>query len=133
MLSEFAMKESQRQDAVEVSQRPVAAARGSAKNRGRLDTVAEIVNSCVGGANKSRIMLTANVNSVVATELINKLITSRLLVPRKADDGNSMMYYPTQEGLDFVRKYSDLTSMLLPGMVPPTRISDAGRSAQTWI
>jgi predicted transcriptional regulator len=41
-----------------------------AKNRGRLDTIAEIVNSCLGGANKSRVMLVANINSVAATEML---------------------------------------------------------------
>lgn len=110
-----------------------AGGRGSAKNRGRLDTVAEIVNSCTGGANKSRIMLTANVNSIVATELINKLVTSGLLIPRKEEEGNSVAYHSTREGLDFVRKYSDLISMLPPGMLPPTRINDVSRNVNAWI
>jgi predicted transcriptional regulator len=44
-----------------------------ASSRARLDTVAEIVNSCAGGANRSRIMHVANINSVVATEMLEKL------------------------------------------------------------
>lgn len=119
------------QETVRSEPRQAPASRVSAKNRGRLDTVAEIVNSCAGGANKSRIMLMANVNSVVATELISKLVTSGLLDPRR-EDGSSIMYYSTRDGFDFVRKYSDLTSMLCPGMVPPTRINDPNRSAQAW-
>ena len=105
--------------------------RSQAKNRGRLDTVAEIVNSCTGGANKSRIMLTANVNSVVATELIGKLVSSGLLVSKSA--GNSVIYCSTGEGLDFVRKYSELVSMLCPGTIPRSRVLDADRSFQSWI
>ncbi|MDV3244918.1 MAG: winged helix-turn-helix domain-containing protein [Nitrososphaerales archaeon] len=106
--------------------------RVSAKNRGRLDTVAEIVNSCNGGANKSRIMLLANINSVVATELLGKIVASGLVTARR-EDGASVMYYPTQEGLQFVRRYGDLVSMLCPGMMPPTKLGDAFKGARAWI
>jgi predicted transcriptional regulator len=124
MLSEVGTGEFRRQELQNVQQR-------QAKNRGRLDTVAEIVKSCFGGANKSRIMLTANVNSVVATEMINSLMDSGLLSPRK-EEGQSVTYHATQEGLEFVNRYSSLVSMLRPGIVAPSRIDEI-RPSQAWI
>jgi predicted transcriptional regulator len=111
-------------------ERQVSQTKTSAKNRGRLDTVAEIVNSCAGGANKSRIMLVANINSVVATEMLEKLQASALVSAKK--DGNSVIYSATEEGMNFVDRYSNLVSMLCPGLVPQTRVNELSRSAEAW-
>lgn len=59
--------------------------------------MAEIVNGCSGGADKSWIMSTANVNSVAATEFLNKLTPSGILTASKEDD-NSVVYYSTLQG-----------------------------------
>jgi len=131
MLSEYSVDGS-RTSAVEAAQeKRVSEPKTPAKNRGRLDTVAEIVNSCAGGANKSRIMLVANINSVVATEMLEKLQASGLVSAKK--DGNSVTYSATKEGVDFVDKYSNLVSMLCPGLVPQTRVSEPNRAAEAWI
>ena len=115
---------------IDVTQTKVSTrAHASTKNRGRLDTVAEIVSACNGGANKSRVMLVANVNSVAATELLNKLVNSGLISCTKED--NSVVYRATAEGFGFVNKYTDLVSMLCPGTVPQTKV--AGLKAQdSW-
>jgi len=76
-------------------------------------------------------MLIANINSVVATELLEKLVYSGMLVLKRLE--NSITYYPTQEGIQFVRRYSDLVSMLLPGMLPVTRLSGPSRGIHAWI
>lgn len=110
--------------------RRVSATRSSAKNRGRLDTAAEIVESCVGGANKSRVMLVANINSIVAGEMLGKLVASGLILAR--EEGISLVYSTTREGLDFVSRYSNLVSMLCPGLVPRTRLNDFNRLGPDW-
>ncbi|MDV3294103.1 MAG: winged helix-turn-helix domain-containing protein [Nitrososphaerales archaeon] len=132
MPSEYESRQGPSESLEAAVSRRTAEARRSGKNRGRLDTVAEIVNGCNGGANKSRIMLVANVNSVVATELLEKLQSSALVASRR-EEGNSIMYYPTQGGMQFVRRYSDLLSMLCPGLVPPSKLKDAGRAMEAWI
>ncbi len=108
-----------------------APTRSATKNRGRLDTVAEIVNACSGGANKSRVMLVANVNSVVATELLNKLIDSGLVACIKEE--GSVTFRATPEGISFVNRYTDLISMLSPGTVAQTRLRDLTRVAAAWV
>lgn len=131
MLSEYSV-DGNESSPVEASQeKHVSQTKNPAKNRGRLDTVAEIVNSCAGGSNKSRIMLVANINSVVATEMLEKLQASGLVSARK--DGNSVTYSATKEGMDFVDRYSNLVSMLCPGLVPQTRVSEPNRAAEVWI
>lgn len=131
MLSAYELDERANQRLEELTQRQNSASKTPAKNRGRLDTVAEIVNACSGGANKSRVMLVANVNSLVATELLNKLETSGLVSCTK--EGNSVVYHTTEDGMKFVNKYSDLVSMLCPGMVPQTRVCDLSRQVEAWV
>jgi len=104
--------------------RPNAVSLGTvAKNRGRIDIVADIVMSCQAGANKSRIMMSANVNSLVATHLIDRLISCGLIVARVNGD-RAPYYHSTPEGIAFLRRYTELTGMLCPALVPHTRASD---------
>jgi len=131
MFSEYEQERARKESLETPRPRRAAATRSSTKNRGRLDTVAEIVNSCNGGANKSRVMLAANINSIMATELLERLATSGLVCSKK--EGNSVVYRATQDGLDFVNKYSELVSMLCPGTIPQTSLSEVGKGAQTWI
>ncbi len=133
MLSEHEFRPVRRQELeTHVPPSVSASQRSSAKNRGRLDTVAEILDSCIGGANKSRIMLKANVNSVVVTLLLERLVSSGLVVPSR-EDGHFVKYHPTQDGLQFVRKYSELISMLCPELMPPIRLNEPNRGIEAWV
>jgi predicted transcriptional regulator len=129
MLAEYELESKGVQTEEASETRSTSKARSQAKNRGRLDTVAEIVNACNGGANKSRVMLVANVNSVVATELLNRLVNSGLISCTKEDNG--VIYRATEAGFGFVNKYSDLVSMLCPGTVVQTRLAEMVKAA-SW-
>lgn len=131
MAQKYQFEESRVSPTVSVAMRRSASSQ-SAKNRGRLDVAAEIVMSCNGGASKSKIMLMANVNSIMATQLIEKLVASGLIRFSKEDE-RTVLYRPTQEGTRFVQKYADLTSTLCPGLVPLSKFSDPSKAVESWI
>ncbi len=87
-----------------------------ARNRGRIDVVAEIVHCCERSSSKSRIMMVANVNSVIATKIIVQLVETGLL--DSVHERNSVHYMATPKGVDFVRKYWDLVSLLSAQLIP---------------
>ena len=130
MLAEYELHAKAAQAELVPQTKSVSKVRAPAKNRGRLDTVAEIVGACNGGANKSRIMLVANVNSVVATEMLNKLVHSGLIICNREE--NSVVYKTTQEGFGFIGKYAELVSMLCPGTVPATRLAELVKAQDAW-
>ncbi len=88
----------------------------AARNRGRIDVVAEIVHCCEKPSSKSRIMMVANVNSVIATKIIVQLVETGLL--DSVHERNSVHYMATPKGVDFVRKYWDLVSLLSSQLIP---------------
>ncbi len=96
--------------------RPVAAKPSHAKNRGRIDVMADLLNCCRSPANKSHIMLFANVNSIVATRMIEKLTETGLL--DSVHEDGSVVYLSTAKGAGFVSKYVELQRMISPELVP---------------
>lgn len=88
----------------------------AARNRGRIDVVAEIVHCCERPSSKSRIMMVANVNSVAATKMISQLVETGLL--DSVHERSSVHYMATPRGVEFVRKYWDLVSLLSPQLIP---------------
>jgi len=80
------------------------------KNRGRIDMIVDVLQACNPGMVKSHVMLRANLNSIVATYLLSHLM-SRKLIRTNVEDG-STFYYTTVLGLDFLRKYGELSSIL---------------------
>ncbi len=88
----------------------------AARNRGRIDVVAEIVHCCERPSSKSRIMMVANVNSVAATKIMARLVETGLL--DSVHERNSVYYMATPKGVEFVRKYWDLVSSLSPQLIP---------------
>ncbi len=87
-----------------------------AKNRGRLDVMADILNCCRSPSSKSHIMLFANVNSIVATRMIEKLTETGLLDSVHEED--SVEYLATPKGTGFVVKYIELQRLISPELVP---------------
>jgi predicted transcriptional regulator len=87
-----------------------------AKNRGRIDVMADVLNCCRSHSSKSHIMLFANVNSIVATRMIEKLTETGLL-DSVHDEGN-IVFLATPKWTGFVAKYIELQGMISPELVP---------------
>lgn len=90
----------------------VARSRAShtSRNRGRLDIIADVINACKERCTKSYIMLKANVNSVTATQLIEKLVSCGLITATEED--GSMLFFPTARGVEFLLNYERLLVFL---------------------
>jgi predicted transcriptional regulator len=88
----------------------------AAKNRGRLDVMADILTCCRSSSSKSHIMLYANVNSIVATRMIEKLSKTGLL--DSVHDEESVAYFATSKGSGFVTKYVELLQLIASELVP---------------
>jgi predicted transcriptional regulator len=93
-----------------------------AKNRGRLDVVADVLNACSMPASKNSILIKANINSVTATYVLAQLIDTRLL-DTVVDEEDRVSYIATKQGVAFVTAYKALTTMLSSAMVPDTKIA----------
>ena len=91
-----------------------------AKNRGRLDVVADVLASCSTPVGKNAILVKANVNSVTATYLLAQMMDSRL-VDTVVDEDQKVTYIATKQGTAFLNSYRGLTMMLTPALVPSTR------------
>ena len=91
-----------------------------AKNRGRLDVVADVLSACSSPATKNMVLIKANINSVTATYLLAQLMDTRL-VDTVVDEENRVTYIATKQGAAFLAAYRNLTTMLASSMVPETR------------
>jgi predicted transcriptional regulator len=109
-----AQAESQQGIVAEAQRQPVKPSH--AKNRGRIDVMADVLNCCRSPSSKSHIMLFANVNSVVATRMIEKLTETGLL--DSVHEDGSVVYLATPKGTGFVAKYIDLQRLISPELVP---------------
>jgi len=78
--------------------------------------MADVLNCCRSPSSKSHIMLFANVNSIVATRMIEKL-TETALLDSVHEDGN-VFYLATPKGTGFVAKYIELQHLISPELVP---------------
>ncbi len=87
-----------------------------AKNRGRIDVMADVLNCCRSPSSKSHIMLFANVNSIVATRMIEGLTETGLL--DSVHEEGSVVYLATPKGTGFVAKYLELQRLISPELVP---------------
>ena len=87
-----------------------------AKNRGRLDVLADILNCCRSPSSKSHIMLFANVNSIVATRMIENLAETGLL--DSVHEETSVVYLATSKGVGFITKYIELQRLISSELVP---------------
>ncbi|MDE1858847.1 MAG: hypothetical protein KGI26_07265, partial [Thaumarchaeota archaeon] len=91
-----------------------------AKNRGRIDVVADVLSACSSPATKNMILIKANVNSVTATYLLAQLMDTRL-VDTVVDEEERVTYIATKQGATFLTSYKNLTAMLTSALVPETR------------
>ena len=78
--------------------------------------MADVLNCCRSPASKSHIMLFANVNSIVATRMIENLTQTGLLDSIHED--SSVVYLATSKGIGFVQKYVELAHLISPELMP---------------
>lgn len=104
------------------TQKEVAPRSSQAKNRGRLDVIADILSCCQPASSKSHIMISANINSIVATRVISKLTKTGLLDSVRKDD--MVTYMATPKGTEFITKYLELQGLVSPDLVPETKIAN---------
>ena len=81
-----------------------------------MDVMADILDCCSSPSSKSHIMLHANVNSIVATRMVESL-TETGLIDSVHDEG-TVVYLATPKGMGFVQKYVELQHLISPGLVP---------------
>ncbi len=106
--------------------KPAGAGRASlAKNRGRIDVIADVLNCCRSASSKSHIMLFANLNSIVATRMIGKLSETGLL--DSVHEESVVVYLATSKGTRFVKRYLELQALISPELVPETKTNDPNR------
>jgi predicted transcriptional regulator len=91
-----------------------------AKNRGRLDVVADVLRACSAPATKNTVLIRANINSVTATYLLAQLMDTHL-VDTVVDEDGKVAYIATKQGSAFLLQYENLTTMLTPALVPEMR------------
>ncbi len=96
-----------------------------AKNRGRIDVIADVLNCCRSTSSKSHIMLFANINSIVATRMIVRLSETGLLDSVRDESG--VVYLATSKGTGFVRRYLELQALISPELVPETKTNNPNR------
>ena len=78
--------------------------------------MADILTCCRSSSSKSHIMLYANVNSIVATRMIENLSKTGLL--DSVHDDESVVYLATSKGTGFVTKYVELIHLIASELVP---------------
>ena len=99
-----------------------AKAASTAKNRGRIDVVADVLNACSRPASKNIVLIKANVNSVTATYMLGKLMDTRL-IDTVVDEDRKVAYIATKQGISFLNAYRNLMEMLSAALVPDTKAS----------
>ena len=94
-----------------------------AKNRGRLDVVADVLDACTSASSKNAVLIRANVNSVTATYLLAQLMGTSL-IDTVIDDEGRVAYITTKQGSAFLESYRNLVGMLTASLVPETRVRE---------
>jgi predicted transcriptional regulator len=97
-----------------------------------MDVMADVLDCCRSPSSKSHIMLRANLNSIVATRMVENLTETGLL--DSVHDEVGVVYLATPKGAGFIAKYVELQHLISPGLVPaeskmnnPTRLN-----SQLW-
>jgi predicted transcriptional regulator len=85
----------------------------SVAHRGRLDIIANILNSSVDGAKKTQLMYKCNM-SFKQLEAYLSLLTEKKLIHERVHNGSKdpIVYEITEKGHSFLRFYSSLKTLL---------------------
>ena len=85
--------------------------------RNSLEIKVEILRVAVGGAKKTHIVHGANLNFTIVKKYLSELMESGLL----SVHSGSVIYKTTEKGLDFLRKYNNLRTLMEPSTFPDDR------------
>lgn len=81
------------------------------QNKRNLNTVtAQILEICADGANKTRVIYQANLNSAIGTQYLNNLTKNGLI--EAIPDGSRFIYKTTPKGLELKEKLGQYKSMM---------------------
>jgi predicted transcriptional regulator len=85
----------------------------SDKRRSVFDIMRDILEVCVKPKNKTRVVYTANLNSIRINEYLDSLVKMGLLA--KVPKGKTVGYHTTETGLKFLESYrkGDITNSLV--------------------
>jgi predicted transcriptional regulator len=82
-------------------------------HRGRLDIIANILSSAVGGVRKTSIMYKCNLSFKQLEIYLNFLLNKGLLkIFVKRESATSHFFETTERGLDFLRAYRNLEALM---------------------
>jgi predicted transcriptional regulator len=82
-------------------------------HRGRLDIIANILNSAVGGVRKTSIMYKCNLSFKQLEVYLGFLLTKDLLrMFTKVESEASQFFETTERGMDFLRAYRNLDALM---------------------
>lgn len=82
-------------------------------HRGRLDIIAHILNSAVGGARKTVIMYQCNLSFRQSEVYLGFLLRKDLLrIFSKRESAASQFFETTSRGMDFLRAYQNLDALI---------------------
>ena len=80
------------------------------KRRDRLNIIAEILNITKDGSLKTQIMYRANLSFAQLNEYLNFLKKIELVAIQK--ESNKNVYHTTAKGLEYLKKYKDISEIL---------------------
>lgn len=78
--------------------------------RNRNVIAAQILDICADGANKTRVIYQANLNSLMSTQYLDNLMKSGLI--EAIPDGSRFIYRTTPEGLELRETLGQFKSMM---------------------
>src|SRR5579864_4278816 len=84
----------------------------SKRKRGWIEIIWLILSQCVKGSVKTRIMYRCNLNSKQMQQYLAFLLDCNFLEGRRDSDHVTTLYYTTELGTNFIRKYQQLQEVL---------------------
>jgi predicted transcriptional regulator len=80
------------------------------RRRDKLHVIAEVIETAKEGALKTQIMYRVNLSFTQLNDYLTFMLKSDLL--EKIDRNNREIYKATEQGLDFLERYQEITSLL---------------------
>jgi predicted transcriptional regulator len=96
----------------------------SKRKRGWIEIIWLILSHCVSGSVKTRIMYRCNLNSKQIQQYLSFLLECNFLEGRKEEGHATMIYYTTDSGKLYMRKYQQLQEVL-EAAISHTNVEDA--------
>ena len=86
---------------------------GGSSHRGRLDIIADILSSAIGGVRKTSIMYKCNLSFKQLENYMGFLLKKNLLrMFTRRESKESHFFETTKQGMDFLRAYRNLEALM---------------------